>query len=58
LANLARHALAGDARLAKYFPGEDFDLKSTAENTAQVAKIRKETNTKAKADLAALNAKL
>jgi sulfopropanediol 3-dehydrogenase len=34
------HAMAGDARLAKYYPNDTFDISSTPDNVARTARIR------------------
>jgi len=45
------HALAGDARLAKFFPEENFELLSPDHRLRQVAKFRKDYDSTAKAKL-------
>merc|ERR1711959_775629 len=42
------HALAGDARLAKYFPGEKFDLASNEKDVAVIAAFRASFNRNSK----------
>ena len=40
LEGMEGHAMAADARLAKYFGGEKFDLDSPASNVAAMKKFR------------------
>ena len=42
------HAIAGDARLAKYFPSERFDLLSPERDVREVANFRAQANARAR----------
>lgn len=45
------HALSGDARLAKYFPGEQFDLGSASHRVAAIARLRRDFDARRAAKL-------
>jgi sulfopropanediol 3-dehydrogenase len=42
------HAIAGDARLAKYFPAERFDLLSPEHDVSEIARFRAQANARSR----------